>query len=72
MKELLTTKEAAKFYSVSESTIRRWRRAGRLPYVRMGKGKNGAIRYRLEDLRRIAAELAMNSLERADISERET
>lgn len=52
--ELLTSKEAAGFLRVSESTIRRWRRENKLPYVRIGSGngKNKTVRFRLEDLRR--------------------
>jgi excisionase family DNA binding protein len=60
MENLLTSRQAADYFQVSESTIRRWKRAGRLPYVRYGtgKGKNRTVRYRLTDLRAISDEKA--------------
>ena len=61
--ELLTTKQAAALLKVNERTIRRWR--GKcLPFVRigLGTGKNKTIRYRVEDLRRIAEESAAESI----------
>ena len=59
MDELLTTREAARLFKVSESTIRRWRRKGVLPAVRIGTGKlkNRSVRFRLEDLRQIIQDL---------------
>ena len=59
-RELLTTKEAAAYFRVHPSTIRRWKKEGHLPYVRLGtgKGRNRTIRYRLMDLRAVTEEKA--------------
>ena len=64
MSKLLTTNEAAEFLRVSERTIRRWRQNHVLPYLRIGtgKGKNKTVRYRLEDLRQLAEDLAAESV----------
>lgn len=44
---LLSTREAAKYLSISASSMEQWRRAGKGPvYVRVGK----QVRYRVPDL----------------------
>jgi predicted DNA-binding transcriptional regulator AlpA len=55
--ELLTTAEAARLCNVGERTLWRWSRCGITPRpVKIGAGKNGAVRYRrLEYLEWIAA-----------------
>ncbi len=45
--ELLTTAEAAKLVNVGERTLWRWSRCGIAPRpVKLGHGKNGAVRFR--------------------------
>ncbi|MBI4021308.1 MAG: helix-turn-helix domain-containing protein [Candidatus Aenigmarchaeota archaeon] len=58
--ELLTTQEAAAYFRVHPTSIRRWTRAGLLPCVRIGTGtaSRRTVRYRLDDLRRLTATLA--------------
>ena len=65
--ELLTPKQAAEYLKISPSTLRRWTRDGQVPYIRIGTGrvKSRTIRYRLEDLRMIQAEVDVPPLERA-------
>jgi excisionase family DNA binding protein len=43
---LLTTKDLQEIFSVSDKTIKRWRKNGTLPFVQIG----GAIRFRTEDV----------------------
>ena len=62
VKELMTTKETAGFFQVSERTIRRWRHKRLLPCVLIGTGKRKTVRFRLEDLRRVAADSASEPL----------
>lgn len=47
-RQLLTTKEAATFLGVTETTLRRWRSEGvvKVPYVKIG----GRVRYSLPAL----------------------
>jgi len=45
--ELLTTGEAARLVNVGERTLWRWSRCGIAPRpVKIGAGKNGAVRFR--------------------------
>ncbi len=55
--ELLTTQEAAAFFKVHPSTVRRWTRTGVLPCTKIGSGPSGrgTVRYRLKDLRAVSA-----------------
>lgn len=55
--ELLTTREAAEFFKVHPSSIRRWTRAGQLPFVRIGIGRMSSrtLRYRRADLLLVVA-----------------
>jgi excisionase family DNA binding protein len=48
---LYTVQEAADYCKVSKSTIQKWRREGRLPYVRAGD-----IRFRRSDLNKFINE----------------
>jgi excisionase family DNA binding protein len=51
MSGLLTIKEAAGVLRVSESTMRRLKRNGQVPFVRIStNGRTGVIRFRPEDL----------------------
>lgn len=52
MTQLFTAKETAKILRVSEITLHRWRRDGKIPFVRI----NGSIRYREKDLEKIINE----------------
>jgi hypothetical protein len=46
-----TTYEAAEYLGLKESTLRDWRCEKRGPrYVKMGKSRNAAVRYRVRDL----------------------
>jgi excisionase family DNA binding protein len=53
-KELLTTKEAAKYLSMSESYLisHRHYQTGQIPFIRLGR----FVRYRIKDLDRIIRE----------------
>lgn len=44
--DLLTSAEVASLARVSHVTLQRWRDAGKLPYIRVGR----TIRYRREDV----------------------
>ncbi len=68
---LLTTRETAAYFRVHPTSIRRWTRAGLLPCVRIGTGSASrrTVRYRVEDLRRLAAKLA-GTADHASPSER--
>lgn len=49
--ELLTTKQAAELVNVGERTLWRWSRSGLCPRpVKIGAGKQGAVRFRRSDL----------------------
>jgi excisionase family DNA binding protein len=51
---MLVTREIAEFYRVTEQTIHRYRRDGKLPYIRLpGRG----YRYKREDVLRIFGEV---------------
>lgn len=54
-KGLITVKEAAKFFSVSPQTIRRWDRSGKLKAQR--HPMNNYRVYRLVDVRKIAEKI---------------
>lgn len=43
---LLTTEEACKMAQVSRPTLHRWKKAGIIPYVKVGKN----VRYKYSDL----------------------
>ncbi len=47
---LLTIEEAAKYLSVSKTSLRRWTNEGQLPCVRVGR--RGERRFRVEDIKR--------------------
>jgi excisionase family DNA binding protein len=52
MTELLTEKEACKLLRCSRWTLWRHRKAGRIPFIRHSKSRNGKVYYdkaRLED-----------------------
>ena len=52
----LTSKQAARLLVVSEGTLRVWRHRGQgPPYVRLGDGQRGAIRYPRHELERFLA-----------------
>ncbi len=44
--KLLTTNEACEFLRCSKPTLHRWKKAGIVPFIRLG----GNIRYRVSDL----------------------
>jgi predicted DNA-binding transcriptional regulator AlpA len=47
VKELLTEKEAAAFFSIERNTLNKWRSIGKGPkYYKIG----GAVRYKISDL----------------------
>jgi predicted DNA-binding transcriptional regulator AlpA len=48
--ELLTTAEAARLCGIGERTLWRWSRCGIAPGpLKIGSGKNGAVRFRRDD-----------------------
>ena len=48
--ELLTTAEAARLCNVGERTLWRWSRCGIAPRpIKIGAGKNGAVRFRRDE-----------------------
>jgi excisionase family DNA binding protein len=55
MEQLMTLVEAAEFLQVSESTLRRLIRKGKIRHYRIGGTRTGSIRFRrselLEDMR---------------------
>ena len=54
MPSMLVTREIAEFYRVTEQTTHRYRRDGKLPYIRLpGRG----YRYKREDVLRIFGEV---------------
>jgi excisionase family DNA binding protein len=54
MPSLVVTREIAEAYRITESTVHRWRRQGKLPFIRLpGKG----YRYRRDDVFRVLGEL---------------
>ena len=54
MPSLVVTREIAEAYRVTEQTVHRWRREGRLPFIRLpGRG----YRYRRDDVFRVLGEL---------------
>ena len=50
--ELVTTREVAERFSVAVSTVRRWVRDGRIPYVRVSKR---TVRFDLEQVERFVS-----------------
>ena len=46
---LLTTAEVMEIFGVTDRTLRRWRRQGLLPCIKLG----GSVRYRLADIDRL-------------------
>jgi excisionase family DNA binding protein len=59
-KFLLSQREAADALAISESTVANLRRAGKLPFVKFGK----SVRFRVEDVRAIAARLPVQTASR--------
>jgi excisionase family DNA binding protein len=54
MTSILVTREIAEAYRVTEQTVHRYRRDGKLPYIRLpGRG----YRYRREDVLRVFGEV---------------
>ena len=54
MPAMLVTREIAEMFRVSEETVYRYRRDGKLPYIRLpGRG----YRYRREDVLRVFGEV---------------
>ncbi len=55
---LLTKKQAAEMFAVSEATINRWRAEGLIPHVKIGtgNGRNQTIRFRRDQLLKIIEE----------------
>lgn len=53
---LLLVAEAARMLNASNSLVYELMKSGRLPYVRIGTGKQGGKRIRLEDLERFIEE----------------
>jgi len=49
---LLTTAEVAEAFRVTEATVMKWARDGRLPVIKLPGGKGN--RYRIEDIERLA------------------
>jgi len=51
MNTTLNTKEASTYLSIAAYTLARWRALGQgPPYLKIGEGKQGAVRYLKEDL----------------------
>ncbi len=48
--ELMTMDEVADFYRVKRQTIQGWVSQGHLRQLKVGPGKNGAVRFRREDV----------------------
>jgi len=54
MPSMVVTREIAEAYRVTEQTVHRYRRQGKLPYIRLpGRG----YRYRREDVLRVFGEV---------------
>ena len=49
MSELVNKEAAARYLSVSPGTLERLMR-GNLPYIKVGNGRTGSVRFALEDL----------------------
>jgi excisionase family DNA binding protein len=49
--QLLTTKQVAELLQVATDTVRRWRYAGKIPFVRLG---HRTVRYRREDVQKLS------------------
>jgi transposase len=48
---LLTPKDVAELYQVSQATLERWRREGNGPiFLKFGRGRTALVRYRLDDI----------------------
>lgn len=62
MPDWMTTKEAAEYLKVSEATIYRWARDGKLPAYRIGATR----RYKREDLDALAEPIAPEEDEGTD------
>lgn len=62
MRQVFTTSEAARRVGVSEGSIRKWEREGRLPAV---KSERGTRFFTLEDLDRFAAQRGQAGRKRA-------
>lgn len=51
MSSTLSTQEASKYLGIRPNTLARWRSDGKGPaYLKLGEGKQGAVRYLKEDL----------------------
>ena len=64
--DLLTMREAAELLKVSEGTVARWLKQGRLPGYRVGPR---AVRVRREDVERLAEPVAPRSGSRVEIGD---
>lgn len=52
MSDILTTKQLAERWGVSEGTLHNQRSKGTGPvFVKLGNGRNASVRYRLEDIK---------------------
>lgn len=49
--EYLTTDDVARILKVSPELLRQWRHKGvGIPYIKVGAGKKGVVRYSMKDL----------------------
>ena len=50
MDELITAEEVMKILKISRATLNRWVKAGKIPALKLGEGRKGAVRFRLRDI----------------------
>ena len=53
MQPLLDTDEAARVLAIKPDTLRKWARTGRIPVIRIGKGKRKSLRFSQTDIDRM-------------------
>lgn len=50
MDELITAEEVMKILKISRATLNRWVKAGKIQALKLGEGRQGAVRFRLKDI----------------------